>query len=257
MKGIVAMLLVPFVLVSCQSILVFPRGMARNRVNIDQFGALREVTLGESFGWYFEPFPGAPKRVVMMFHGNAETVDDFATWAGEIARKGVSVLLVEFPGYREAMGKAGQRSIAKVSSAAYDWLLKSGYAAGEIIVFGRSVGAGAACDLTRKREVKKLVLVSAFTSLGDAAKYAGFPKVAGLGRFNNLSAIAKYRGDLLVVHGGRDEMLPVEMGQLLFEKAGTAAEGKRLVVLDAGHNDLIFKHEAEVTALILQLAAKE
>ena len=226
-------------------------------MNLELGGALREVALGQSFGWYFVPPGGSPKRVVMMFHGNAETVDDYASWAMEIARQGVAVLLVEFPGYREAEGKAGQRSIAKVSSAAYDWLMQSGYAAGEVIVFGRSIGAGAACDLTRMRDVKKLVLVSAFTSLGDAAKYAGFPKVAGLGRFNNLSAIAKYRGDLLVVHGGRDEMLPVEMGQLLFEKAGTAAEGKRLVVLDAGHNDLILKHEAEVTALILQLAAKE
>lgn len=243
-------------LTSCQS-LVFPSRMAANRLSAEEIAVLRppmrEIALKRSFGWYFEAGGSERRRAMVMFHGNAETVDDYAHWATAIAKRGTSVLLVEFPGYRGAGGKAGQRSIAGVGGAAYDWLRDEGYAAEEILVFGRSIGAGAACDLTRTRDVRRLILVSAFTTLGEAAKEAGFPKIAGLGRFNNRKTLRKYKGRLLIVHGSRDELLLIDQARELFDEAGSEAGWKEFLMLDAGHNDLLAGFERELTENIVRL----
>ena len=168
----------------------------------------------------------------MMFHGNAETVDDYAPWASRIADDGISVLLVEFPGYREVRGKATQRSIRKVALAGFDWLLGTGFDTKNVTVFGRSVGAAAACDLSRHREVKRLLLVSPFTTLGEAAQNAGFPKAVALGKFNNRDALEAYNGSLFIVHGRSDSIVPFRMGQELIGLSGTPDE--KPVFLGAG-----------------------
>jgi len=85
------------------------------------------------------------------------------------------------------------------------------------------------------------------------AKVNGLPKVAALGRFDNLGAIRSYEGDLLVIHGRDDQILPFEMGAKLYTEAATLPERKRFVPLNAGHNDLLSRHKATLTDHILRM----
>jgi pimeloyl-ACP methyl ester carboxylesterase len=241
---------------SCQNPVLFPSSLARNRLSVKDAAALRpppvRVSLAKSFGWFFQA--ETSPHAIMMFHGNAETVDDYAQWAASIAQRGVSVLLVEFPGYRGAGGKATQLSIRKVALAGYDRLRSSGYSADGITVFGRSVGAAAACDLSRHREVKRLLLVSPFTTLGEVARHAGLPEAVALGKFNNREALADYGGRLLIVHGRLDAIIPFSMGQELIGASGTPDQNRFFLALDAGHNDLLSRYEGILTERIVSFA---
>jgi hypothetical protein len=55
-------------------------------------------------------------------------------------------------------------------------------------------------------------------------------------RFDNLSRIAGLRVPLLLVHGERDDLIPVALGRTLF--AAAAGPKRALWVPDGGHNDL-------------------
>lgn len=245
-------------IVSCQNPVLFPSSVAQNRLTESQAAGLRPapvpIPLAPSFAWMFEA-KGSSQAMIML-HGNAETVDDYAAWASGIARRGVTVLLVEFPGYREVKGKATQKSIRRVALQAFDWLRQKGFAENEITVFGRSIGAAVACDLALQRNVSRLVLVSPFTTLGEAAKNVGFPKAVALGKFNNRKALLNYQGKLLIVHGRRDQIIPFTMGQELIGLSGIPDENRFFLALDAGHNDLVARYQSLLTNALLEFAEK-
>ncbi len=247
------LVLFAFLAVGCQSSAVFPRQLANTRLNPEEVDALRPVPeripLSGSFAWFFPSSRG--DKAVMMFHGNAETVDDYAPWAAALARSGLSVALVEFPGYREATGRPTPASIRRCAVDAFDWLRDTGYAADRIAIFGRSIGAAAACDLTRVRPINTLILVSPFTSLADTLRNFGLPGVVALGRFNNRQAVSGYAGKLLVLHGREDGILPIGMGRALYLACPSEVSRTRFVTLDAGHNDLVGKYEDLLTREIL------
>jgi hypothetical protein len=67
--------------------------------------------------------------------------------------------------------------------------------------------------------------------------YPFVPGFAVPNAYPTLDRIRRLRAPLLVIHGDRDEIVPVSHGRALFE---AAAEPKSLhVVPGAGHNDLI------------------
>ncbi|MGK0185476.1 MAG: fermentation-respiration switch protein FrsA (DUF1100 family) [Verrucomicrobiales bacterium] len=247
---------------ACQNSMVFPSSVAGNRLTEEQASALNPapipVAVPGSFGWLFKANASAnvTPQALLMFHGNAETVDDYAPWASRIARRGVTVFLVEFPGYREVKGSATQNSIRRVALQGFDWLTTNGFPKDRITVFGRSIGAAVACDLALHRGVNRLALVSPFTTLGEAARNAGFPKAVALGKFNNRKALMPYEGSLLIVHGRSDQLIPYTMGQELIGLSGVPDQNRFFLALDAGHNDLIARHQKILTQRLLRFCVE-
>ena len=187
----------------------------------------------------------------------AETIDDYANWASGIASRGVDVLLVEYPGYRTAPGTPNQKTIRTTATSAYDWAKQAGYRPEDIIIFGRSIGAAVALDLSEHREINQMILVSPFTSLADVLHLRRLPKALALGRFDNRSAIRDYTGNLLIIHGEQDQLLPFTMGQELLTAAGSPSTKKKILPLQAGHNDLISRHQRTLTDQILRTATNK
>jgi hypothetical protein len=109
----------------------------------------------------------------------------------------------------------------------------------DLLLFGESLGAAVATQLALDRPAGALVLESAFTSIPDMARaaYPFLPPVGGLirTRYETLGKLSKLSLPLLVLHGERDEIVPLSQGRRLFEAAG---EPKRMFVIPgAGHND--------------------
>src|SRR5215831_6209255 len=114
--------------------------------------------------WYLAPRPAAvPAGAVIFAHGNGETID---AWPRELERfrgLGFGVLLVEYAGYGRSSGAPTEASVRDAFVAAYDWLRAQPEIDSERIVgFGRSLGGGAICGLSRERPLAALILLSAF-----------------------------------------------------------------------------------------------
>ena len=104
---------------------------------------------------------------------------------------------------------------------------------GRIVLIGRSLGGGAVCDLALRRPAAALVLLSTFSSIRSYAVRYLAPGFLMRDPFDNLAAVQRYAGPVLVVHGRNDVVAPFSHGQAL----SAAARRGRMIVYDAGHND--------------------
>ena len=191
---------------------------------------------GEARALFLAPedsFAG-PAPLVIFMHGNAEIADDWLPVFEEVSTWGVAALLLEYPGYGRSTGTPSEQSINAAAQAAYDWARDDRRIdAKRIVPYGRSLGGGPAARLAADRKAAALILESAFTSVADFAALYFAPAFLVRDRFDNLAALSSYQGPLLVVHGSRDQVIPIAQGRRL----AAAVPGSKFHEVPCGHND--------------------
>ena len=196
-----------------------------------------ETSFGKVEAWYLPPAIAAdakPAPAVIFGHGNGELIDYWPNELGRFASLGVGLLLVEYPGYGRSAGSPSQDSISETFTLAYDRLAaRKDVDPSRIVLFGRSLGGGAVCDLALKRPSAALILMSAFKSVSAFAVRYLAPAFLIRDPFDNLTAVRQYKGPVLVIHGNFDEVVPFSHGQALH----AAAPNGKMIVYQAGHND--------------------
>jgi len=187
--------------------------------------------------------PADERPVLLWFHGNAGNIshrDDNLTM---LTKRGLAVLIIDYRGYGLSEGRPSEVGFYRDGEAAWRFLTEErGIAPERIVCFGRSLGGAVALDVALKHKVAGLVLESVFISVPAMARrnLITLP-VAPLARnkFNTLRRIPDLKVPLLLIHGRRDRIVPIEHGMAVFEAAPD--EDKALhVVESAGHNDLPF-----------------
>jgi fermentation-respiration switch protein FrsA (DUF1100 family) len=176
----------------------------------------------------------APGPLVVFAHGNAELIDDWPEMLERYRRLGVSVLLPEYRGYGRSAGAPSQEAIVADFERAYDLAIaRDDVDAERVVLHGRSLGGGVACALALRRPAAAIVLQSTFTGVADLALAFGVPRFMVRDPFDNLAALRGLEVPVLIVHGTRDGLIPVDHARAL---AGAAHDAK-LVLVDADHND--------------------
>ncbi len=172
--------------------------------------------------------------VIIFAHGNGELIDFWADEFLYFAKQGISILLVEYPGYGRSKGSPSQKSITKAFVKAYDMMLKRNDIDPEkIVFFGRSIGGGAVCSLARERKPAAIILMSAFINTKSfAGKYLA-PGALILDPFDNLKVMEQFKGPALIIHGRHDELIPYDHGLKLHK----ACKNSKLITYDCGHNN--------------------
>ncbi|MCC6129200.1 MAG: alpha/beta hydrolase [Acidobacteria bacterium] len=179
----------------------------------------------------------AERPVIVSFHGNAESAANGLPLGWRLFSGGYDVFLAEYRGFGGAPGSPSEEGLYKDGQGALRWLELKGIAPSRVILMGRSLGSGVAVELARSRPVKAVVLVSPYTSVTDLGRTLVGPLAPLIvrDRFDSLSKIAAIGAPVLIVHGARDEVIPVEMGQRL----SRSRPGIRYVELPgASHNDI-------------------
>jgi fermentation-respiration switch protein FrsA (DUF1100 family) len=176
-----------------------------------------------------------PAPLVIYAHGNGELIDYWVAELEPLRAAGVSILLVEYPGYGRSSGKPSEASIARAMVAAWDWAAaRPSVDPARILGWGRSLGGGAICALARERKLAALVLESTFTSMHAIAKELfRVPGFLVRDRFDNLAVVRGFAGPILLLHGERDASIPVAHAHALH----AAAPRAELHTLPCGHND--------------------
>ncbi|RAU23980.1 alpha/beta hydrolase [Paramagnetospirillum kuznetsovii] len=190
-------------------------------------------------GWYAPP-RNSDKPTVVFFHGNSGTVGSRAFKARALLDAGFGVFLAEYRGYGGMAGKPSEKGLYADARAVLSWLISRGVPASRIALYGESLGAGVALEMTRLMDPLLVVLECPFTSLPDLAPPYVLPPFAALAmvdRFDNLSKIGALKVPLLVVHGEQDETVPVAMARRLLAAADMDYK-ESLFLPNAHHNDL-------------------
>jgi fermentation-respiration switch protein FrsA (DUF1100 family) len=200
-----------------------------------------EVVLKTSDGerviaWHIPPRPGQP--VVIYFHGNAEVVATQVARHRELIAGGAGLVALSYRGYMGSTGRPTEEGLLRDAEAAYQFAA-SRYPADRIVLWGHSLGSGVAVALAATRPVAKLILEAPFSSTVDVAA-SMFPivPVRWLMRdqFRSDQRIGAVTASILILHGERDFVVPISLGERLFK---LAREPKRFVRYPAGgHDDL-------------------
>lgn len=236
-----AMLIYGVLMFALQRRLAFP-GTSREspRATASAPQGVTQVWLDASFGnveaWFF----GAPERAtaptIVFAHGNGELIEDWQTAMERVAGSGINALVVEFPGYGHSAGTPSRGSIREAFGRGYDWLVADGGVANDrIVAYGRSIGGGAATDLTRDRPVQALALQSTFSSATRVAREMFVPGFLVRDRFDNIRAVAEFQGPVLLMHGVDDEVISYAHAEAL----ASARAGLGVTQIRCGHNDCL------------------
>jgi len=196
-------------------------------------------------GWFVPaPASAAPAPVLLVFHGNAETIDSGLDLAARAHGAGLAALLAEYRGYGGNPGSPSEEAIIRDGLAfAAAAAVRAGGA--PVVLWGRSIGASVAVRLAVAGHGAAVILESPFTSARDLLRDQGawlLLTLSHLGsyRFDTAARMADVRVPVLIIHGTRDEIAPFAHGRRLLD---LARGPKEMVVLEGGgHNDLWARH---------------
>lgn len=202
--------------------------------------------------WWFRA-AGDSLGHVLLFHGNAGNIADRLLHARLLTDVGFDVFSFDYRGYGRSTGRPNEEGTYDDARAALLALSRQeGVEPRRVLYLGESLGGAVAVALAREAPPRGLVLLSTFTSVRDMARvhYPFIPTPAVPDAYPSLRRIRELGCPLLVLHGDRDEIVPLEQGEALH---AAAPEPKRLHVFPgAGHNDLLDRAGHEWAATIAE-----
>ena len=172
-------------------------------------------------GWYHEK-DIRKNKTILFFHGNAGSLENRIHKLNHFRDMSVNFLIVAWRGFSGNEGKPSEIGLYEDGESAIRWLMKKGVYEKDIVIYGESLGTGVATHLSQNRNFAGIILETPFTSMIDAAKkfYPYIP--VGLllkDKFENKNKIKNVKSPILIMHGEKDQIVPFEMGQKMFEIA--------------------------------------
>jgi len=178
------------------------------------------------------------KGVVLFCHGNAGNISHRLDSIKIFHDLGQSVLIFDYRGYGRSGGKITEKGTYLDAEAAWDYLVQVKHKSpGEIVIFGRSLGAAVAAETALRKNPAGLILESTFMSIpAIARKYYPWLPVKFIARFRyaTVDKIGLIKCPKLIIHSKTDEIIPFEHGRKLYEKA---APPKESLEIRGGHNE--------------------
>ncbi|MEO8149566.1 MAG: alpha/beta hydrolase [Bacteroidia bacterium] len=179
------------------------------------------------------------KKVVLYFHGNGTSLNQWKTIANEFIDYGANLLMIDYRGYGKSTGTFSEQGFYNDAEAAYNYLKSNGYSDAEIFIYGRSLGSGVAVEMAARHNVLGLILESPYTSVINVAKKHHpylWPQFLLKYDFNSLSKASQLKMPVLIFHGVKDEVIPVEQAETL--NAAINSKKQILIFKDGDHANL-------------------
>ena len=202
----------------------------------------REVFLrtpdGETINALF--FRGTGSQVVLYFHGNAGDLSSWQEVSRDFIAAGYSLFIIDYRGYGKSSGYVSEQGLYIDADTSWEYLTNTlKFVPEDIIIYGRSLGAGIAVELAARRNARGLVLESPFSSLRTLVQEKVpwlFPSLWLRFSFDNLKRITFVKSPVIFIHGASDTLIPYSHTQALYE----AFLGKKMMAIIplGGHNNL-------------------
>ena len=187
-------------------------------------------------GWFI---PREEARgTLLFFHGNAGNISHRLESIAIFNTLRLNVFIIDYRGYGQSEGEVNEQGTYLDAEAAWRHLVNDrGIDAGEIIVFGRSLGAAIAARVASREQPAGLILESGFSSVPSMGKrlYPFLP-VEWLSNFSydTRAYAGRVTSPVLVAHSKSDNIVPYAEGRVVFD----AIPGeKTFLEMRGGHND--------------------
>ena len=199
--------------------------------------------------WRAEAAAGKP--TVLYFPGNAGGLQGRSDRFRHFIDQGFGLVAPAYRGSSGSTGRPEEQVLLEDARA-----VARAEAGKPLVIYGESLGSAVAIRLAAEGIGERIVLEAPFTSLPDLI-LAQHPAEALdhliTQRWESHRHVSKLTQPLLVVHGESDRLVPIEMGETIFEAAGT--DDKRMMKIpEAGHTGI---WTAEVQSAVFRFLAAE
>ena len=184
---------------------------------------------------------------ILYFHGNGEVVSDYDGIAPFYHRKEINLVVADFRGYGSSGGSPNFTSLVQdpppILEAVQKEIFQKGFQQ-DLWVMGRSMGSISALELADRHpdKIKGLVVESGFASVTRLIKHLGLPS-RGIDleplEQERMNRIRKISVPTLIIHGERDNLVPLQEARDLYALVG-AAQKKLVIIPKADHNNIMF-----------------
>ncbi|MCP4579010.1 MAG: alpha/beta hydrolase [Deltaproteobacteria bacterium] len=187
-------------------------------------------------GWFFPAGTDTVKGTILLFHGNAQNMSSHFLSLAWATFKGYNLFIFDYRGYGRSEGEPSMPGLVLDAQAAYEYLSsrpeteKTG-----IVLYGQSLGGivllKALESVAEREAIKCVVIESSFLSYQEIARdklrgfwlFWPFQLLAYLlisDQYNALEAVGRISPiPLLVIHGRKDEIVPIHFGREVFSLA--------------------------------------
>ena len=189
-------------------------------------------TASGGVGWYSPANPDRP--TVMVFHGNASSIDSNMHIFRDLQSAGYGVWSVGYPGYPGTNGTPTQSNIVAAAIEQYEHLYEIGVE--NIVFYGTSLGAGVAVQLSAHHQPTLLIVDAPFNSIADMAQkqIPILPTSALLkDTWRSDRALRGLDVPLIWIHGTTDRVIPIAQGQKLYD--GYNGPKSAHIIMGASH----------------------
>jgi uncharacterized protein len=188
-----------------------------------------------------------PENLWLVFGGNGDAALQWLGLVRSFPGPRTSFLLIDYPGYGICEGRPNPQTILENSECALqalqdqrDWKI-----GGDILcVLGHSLGGAAALQFAAKHAVRRILLLSTFTTMDEMVRAQTRIPLGPLlrHRFDNVASLKeilsrKQVPEIYVLHGQADEIIPPKMGRALAGLDSTRIQFAE--VPGARHNDIV------------------
>ena len=183
------------------------------------------------------------KDLIVIFHGNAGTVNTEIQIARYFIERKFSVLIPEYPGY--GISKKYQPTEKNIYADSESLIRhiqnKYNFVPSNTTLYGRSLGAAIAIEMATRKMGGKLILVTPFSSMNDMFILYGAPfiivPVINSQHYDNLKKAKFLDCPTLIVAGDMDRRTPYTMSLQLFRTFSNAA----LIVIDSNRHGSVYE----------------
>lgn len=215
--------------------------------------------------WWL-PSPDQHAPTLLYLHGTFRNLYRNYPKIEALRAAGFAVLAVDYRGWGESTPMVpSEKTILADADAAWGELVRHQPDPNRRVIYGHSLGGAVAIDLASRKHVgtdyAALIVESTFTNLADLAGSA----VGPLGpiavwlsgeSFDSVSKIGRIDAPILMLHGDKDNTVPVALGRRLRD---AAPPGVRWVEIPGGNHSTLHEDAPELyrqalEALIAALA---
>lgn len=185
--------------------------------------------------------------LIIFFHGNGETVANYDDIGQAFNQVGLNILIATYRGYGWSTGEPSVSALFSdnlkildfITDVSCDCVLN-----GPLFIMGRSIGSASAIDLVHRRPelVKGLIIDSGFADSLPLAKRLGYDlsgtNITEDDCFNNIPKMREIKAPTLILHGARDQVIPLAEAEKLQAESGARIKQFH-VIPGADHNSII------------------
>ncbi len=187
-----------------------------------------------------DPQNSESMNTLLWFHGNAGNISHRIENIEMLYdRLLVNIFIFDYRQFGKSEGKISEQGTYIDARAALKYLhSRKDVDPEKIIFFGRSLGSAVAVDLALKEKCRALILESPFSSIKEMVKalYPFLPiSYFVRTKYDTLSKIRDVKAPVLIIHGDKDDLVPIEQGRKLYETANGPKEF--YTIPEANHND--------------------